>query len=310
MTRRGTTAPANTAAQSVESALRGALATLSPRLRKAARFALAHRDAVALKSLRAVARDAGLQPGTLSRLARALGYADYAALKSAAQRDMLAARDGGPYVARARDLQDRGRDAGAKGVLAGVLAAQDANLARLVADRPAPAIEQAVAAIERARTVRFVGDRGAYAAAYFFAYVYAFFRDNGRLCAGGPGALADALADVGIDDTVVAISTAPYSAATLAGARYAVERGAIVVALTDRADSPLGAIARHVLTAPQDTPSFFGSIVPSLTLVETLLAALVARGGTRVLDAIARAEERLEWFGAYEKPEKPGRGNP
>jgi len=72
-----------------------------------------------------------------------------------------------------------------------------------------------------------------------------------------------------------------------------------VVAITDSRVSPLRKSAAETLLAVSKSVSFFHSIQPMLALIQALIALLAARGGDKALDAIAQAEQQLEWFHVY-----------
>ena len=61
--------------------LRDRAGDLSPQLQRAAQLLETHRNDIALLSMRDLARRCDLPPATFSRLARALGFEDFAALR-------------------------------------------------------------------------------------------------------------------------------------------------------------------------------------------------------------------------------------
>ena len=52
-----------------------------PQLQTAARYLLEHPEDVGLNSMRTIAREAGVQPATISRLTKVLGFSDYEQLR-------------------------------------------------------------------------------------------------------------------------------------------------------------------------------------------------------------------------------------
>ena len=91
--------------------------TWSPALQKAARWATDHPADVCFLSLREQARRAGVVPPTMSRLAKALGFADFRAFQDNL-RDCIAwvevaACGGRKVVARLQQRETLLRDAGA-----------------------------------------------------------------------------------------------------------------------------------------------------------------------------------------------------
>lgn len=268
-------------------------AALSPQLARAQRYVADHPEQVALGSLRSVAARLGVAPATLSRLARALGYGSYAALRSQCAAT-LADRAG--YGHRVRRLQAR---AGAHDSLAEVNAAQVAAVQSAGARNPRRRLRDFCRAIRRARRVGFLGLRASHAAASYFAYVYGLLRDNGALLGLSPGALQDEIDRLSAQDALVAVSVAPYTRATLECAQRARTRGVTVLVLSDSAASPLARSAACSLAADTESPSFFSTMVGVIACVEAALVQLALEEGERAVRRLAAMDERLRRAGAY-----------
>lgn len=270
---------------------------LSPELRRAARFVLDRPDDVALTSMRGLARDAGVQPATMVRLARAAGFSGYDEFREPF-RHRLRDRQS-DYVSRARTIQSRGEGSGVPRLLAEVQAATDANVRATFAASDAAAFINSAAALAGSRRVFVAGLRSCFPIAFSFHYAYRMFRDDVRLLDGRGGTFSDGLRDIGPGDTMFAVSIDPYTAETVHAVAHANERGATVVALTDTLVSPLATNADHVLLVRCDGPPFFGSLAAALAVVEALIVVLVANAGEQALRAIAESENQLEAFAAY-----------
>ena len=100
---------------------------------------------------------------------------------------------------------------------------------------------------------------------------------------------------VGPGDVLFGISFPRYSKRTLSAMKYARDRGARVIALTDSQLSPLARVADHVLLARSDMASFVDSLVAPLSV------------GMSRRDEIEQTFNKLEriWeeYDVYEKPE-------
>ena len=110
---------------------------------------------------------------------------------------------------------------------------------------------------------------------------------------------ADELRGIDMSDLLIAISVAPYTRDVVRAVRYARNKKAKILAITDDRLSPIARDADVTLLTATSTPSFFHSIISMIALVQTLLALLVARGGKQALEAIEQSERQLDWFGAY-----------
>ncbi|MBB4287771.1 MurR/RpiR family transcriptional regulator [Roseospira goensis] len=290
--------------------IRDAHGSLSPQLRQAARYVLAHPEDVALTSMRRLAEHAGVKPSTMVRLARALDYDGYESFREP-YRHWLRGGEGA-FVARARTLQARGRDArGSCAPLLDAMATADGAAIRdIVTPANAQALERARDLICGAATVYVIGMRSCYSLAHLFHYAYSLVYGNAVLVDSHACTLYDRLARIDAEDAVLAIGFRPYTRDTVQATTFAADKGARVIALTDSLVSPLAEDAAQVITVDTASPSYFQSLVPALAQVQALLALVVAAGGDDALDAITRTEQDMDTFGAYWREPKRRRRAP
>lgn len=270
--------------------------SLSPQLRQAARYVLEQPDDVALNSMRRVAAHAGVHPSTMVRLAQALAFPGYAALREPFRRHLRGAQR---YAARARELVSSGAASEMASLLRDIAALDVANVEHTFGGISDEQFSAAVRTLHAARRVYVVGLRKCFPVALHFHYAYDMFRDNAVLAGTRGGLLTDALRAIGPDDAMLAISFSRYTGDTVKAVEHAAARGATVVAVTDSRVSPLAACAAHVLVAAKDSPSFFGSLVGALSLTQALIAALAARSGPDAVVALGAAENHLDAFDTY-----------
>jgi DNA-binding MurR/RpiR family transcriptional regulator len=280
---------------------------LSPQLRKAARYLLDHRDDVALLSMRELAQAAGLPSVTFVRLSRALGFADYSALRLLFQTQLREGKQAKRYSRKARDLQLRGDETGTLELLKDLFSAEMDNIELTFEKNHPDTLIKTVALIENAKRVCVLGQRSCFPIGFFFNYVYRLFRGNSLLLQNQGGTLIDEFRGVGRGDVLIAISLAPYTSEVVQAVHFAGEAGARIVAITDDPLSPIARAADETLLVAAGTPSFFHSIVSMVALVQALLALLVSRGGKSALAAIELSEKQLERFKAYWPDEPPKR---
>jgi len=271
---------------------------LSPQLRQAARHVLDYPEDVALLSMRRLAGRAGVQPSTMVRLAKSFDFDSFQAFQEPFQKQ-LRGRPGG-YLDRARDLQSRGgNEEGDAGLLHELLATDIENLQSTFGANGPDAMIRCAKVLSAANRVFILGLRSCYPIAYAFHYSYRMFTNNGVLLDAQGGAFSDELRAVCSDDVVLAISFEPYSREAVQAVNYAREHGAKVIAITDSRVSPLATTADETLLLTLTSPSFFPSISSAMTLVQGLLAVMVAEGGQQALAAIDESERQLETFNAY-----------
>lgn len=268
---------------------------LSPQLKLAARHVLDRPDDVALMSMRALAAAAGVHPTTMVRLARRFEFDSFNDFRNLFQKRLR----GHPsdYARRARDLQSRAD--GPADLVGEVMAKALGNLRASFEINGAERFAAAATQILAGKRVFVAGLRSCYPVAFYFHYVYRVFRDNGVLLHGQGGTFTDELRAFTSDDVLVAVSFEPYAKETVLAADYARSLGGASVVITDSLVSPLARNASQVLLIENESPSFFHSVAPAMSAMETLVALMVAQGGDKALKAIRESEEQLSRFDAY-----------
>jgi len=272
-------------------------ADLPPKLQQAARHAIDHPKDIALQSMRAVAASAGLQSGVMLRLARQLGFDSYEAFREPYR---LWLAEGEPtFSSRATALRSQPHDDSDAGLLAQMLDSDMRNLAQTLGPPALAGLKAAHDTLAGARRIYVLGLRSLYPVAYYFSYACGMFMDNVTLLSGVGGTLADELRRIGPEDALVAFSFAPYAQTAVTAVDFARERGAQVVAVTDSAVSPIAAGAGALILAANATPSLFPSVVPALSVAQTLAAMLVKHSGEESVRDIANSEAQLKRFHVY-----------
>jgi DNA-binding MurR/RpiR family transcriptional regulator len=292
----------------LEKRIQSVFPTLSGQLQQAARFVLDRREDVALLSMRELARQAGVQPTTMVRLANRLGFPNFKSFR-APFRERLRRHSSAPFVARARKLQAHSNSGATAKLIDECLACDLENLQRSFAAIDPASFEACAATIVGARRVYIVARRSCYPVAFSFFYAYRLFRDNAVLLDDRAGLFEGELATIGPNDALIAISFDPYTRETVAAASYALRAGAAVIAITDSAVSPLARGARHTLMVATSGPVLFQSIVAAQSLAQAIIALLVARGGQRALTAIAAREADFRRHNAYWTDKKSRRSS-
>lgn len=267
---------------------------LSPELLRAARWVEAHPRDVALHSMRECGRRAGLAPASLTRLAQALGFQGFDAIRHLCQESFSVQ---GGYTGRAEVLQASARKT--RDWLALLNEAQHANTASVSGLNQTAQLEAGADAMLKARRVYFLGLRASHGLALHLHYTYGLLASNGVLVQGLGGTLTDQIGEMGAGDLLVAMSLAPYTRQTVDAVTQALMQGAELMALTDSALSPIARSAAHTLLFRADSPSYFQSMVGALALAEALAAAVAVRGRRKVLAYLQNRQQRLDGEGAY-----------
>ncbi len=280
----------------IVSRLHEAAVQLPPKLAVAARYVADHPFDAASMPMRALARKTGEQPTTFTRLARSLGFPGWDALRAElideARGDLEAAREA-PYSSR--PLLPSG-----EGTLSGRMISTDIhNLAEL----DARTLDAGAAVIEQAARVFVSGYRSCYAPAVHFHYLYRLFRNEVSIVGSAGGMLDLELGGLQKGDVVILFGFAPYSRDGFLTAQAAKAAGASLVAVVDRADSPLARGADVTLLFNADSPGYFPSLSACTALIQALAATLYMRAGTDGRERLRATEARIAAHTAYLDPE-------
>jgi DNA-binding MurR/RpiR family transcriptional regulator len=177
-----------------------------------------------------------------------------------------------------------------------LVAAERANiLIALQSIEEDPAVVEAAIGLVAARRRTVIGVGRSHIHASLFEHSLRAALGGVALLGADPEESIDALADFGPSDALVAFSFRRYRGHTIAVARMAAEAGAHVVAITDRADSPITPFATTVIVVPTEGGSHLDSPT-SITLVAHVLSTLSAaraKGARRRLSAREVLEDQL-----------------
>lgn len=152
---------------------------MPPKLRQAARYVLDFPKEVALQSMRTVAARAQLQPASMLRLARDLGFSSYEDFRSV-YIDWLSAGPSGPsgLLERAELVREHSRASGDDQLLAESLAHEYGNLEATLSKRNEKSFHEAVDLPRNASQIYVLGLRSLYPPAFYLHYVLSTFQDN------------------------------------------------------------------------------------------------------------------------------------
>ena len=112
---------------------------------------------------------------------------------------------------------------------------------------------------------------------------------------GGTEVAAGRLMNLEASDVLIAISFPRYASDAVHLTRFALDRGASIIALTDSIASPLAPLAGEVLIAQSSHPVLSSSNVSALLVIEALVTALMVSNNANVEKA-ARLTEAISAY--------------
>ncbi|UXY50586.1 MurR/RpiR family transcriptional regulator [Pseudomonas tohonis] len=277
---------------------------LQPSLRKVADFILRHPLKAATLTIEELAQETSTSAAAVNRLARALKLPGFTALKAAlvsTLQDLVS-----PVDKLRNELAQR--PDGAFGLHEQIQVASG-NLGSAASSNSPSTFEAFVDCLTQARRIYILGfGNSAYMAGLAAANLMPYCADAVAISMeGGNENAAYRLAAITEHDVLLAISLPRYSLDTIHLARFANERGARVLAITDSPVSPLVRLAEQVLFAPADHPVLISSNTVVLALIESLVAAVMTRNKEAVKLAAELTESVLSYLHVQAEQPRPRR---
>jgi len=247
---------------------------------------LARPGPAAVQSISELARHNGVDPSTLTRLGKRLGFDGFGGLQDVFRRHVAATQPF--YSVRVNEhVSRKGEDPAT--VLQRLAQSECQKVLAVAGNLDKQAVDAAVEQLTKARNVYVLGLRGTYALGHFFGYFLAAMRDSVTVL-GGPGFPIEAdLARMKPDDLLVAMSYRPYTRVVVKAVELAKSEGIPVLSFTD-AGSAIEVAGRQGTTITSAQPYYFDSILSHFFAAEAVLMALLRRLGPKALASIRRRE--------------------
>jgi DNA-binding MurR/RpiR family transcriptional regulator len=263
------------------------------RLQEVGRFVAANDYDATTRSMRDLASVAGADPASFTRLAKALGYSGWDALRAALTEARRPAQVS-PFSGRARGRR-QGPDADVS-LVSEKLEADVAGLARISSD----GVAGAARALHAAKRVWIAGFRSCRSVAELLNYELRLFRPDNVQLVGGSGPEDLDFGAFRSGDAVVVIGFAPYSTASVLSARAAHRAHARVIAIADSVTAPMAEGADHLLLyEAASSPGFFPSLTGAIAIAQSLAAVTFSLGGAGAKKRLEETETRLAAMSQY-----------
>ncbi|WP_312940924.1 MurR/RpiR family transcriptional regulator [Oscillibacter sp.] len=264
--------------------------------KRIASYIMENYDKAAFMTASKLGQLSGVSESTVVRFAYELGYAGYPALQRTLQ-EMIRSRLTSTQRIQVADSMMSGHD-----VLSSVMRS-DYDRLRLVADKAdRREFDLVVDELVRARHIYILGVRSSsFVAGYLNFYMHLLLDNVTLVQSNEAGAIFEQLFRIGPGDVMLAISFPRYSKATINTAKFAKDRGATILGITDNDMSPLGQMSSAAVLAPSEMISFVDSMVAPMSMVNALLVALGFRLGKDVSNIFSELEDIWETYGVFGK---------
>ena len=248
---------------------------LSPHLQRLARFALDDPNAFALETVTRLAEVAEVQPSTLIRFAKELGYSGFSDMQKVFKLRLI---EGAPVyrerIYRHRDSLESAAKDNPTAILNEFTDASIMCLERLRDTIQPETLAQAIAMMDAADTIYVIGQRRAFPIASYLAYGLTRLERRCQLLDFVGGMVPQQIATLRQTDLLIAIAFAEYTPAVVEAVRDVHIRGIPSFTLTDVPTSPLARHSDLYFCVDDADIHRFRPIAGSISLVQSLVIGL------------------------------------
>ena len=262
--------------------------------RRIAAYILSDYDKAAFMTANKLGTVVGVSESTVVRFAAELGYDGYPAMQKALQEIV---RSKLTSIQRIRASNDRlfGSD-----VVTTVLQTDMDKIRSAIESVDRSAFERVVDKLIGARHIYILGVRSSsFLAGYLHFYFHLIFDNVTLVTSNSAGDILESILRIGPGDVLIGISFPRYSQSTVKGVRFAHDRGADVVAITDSSLSPLYSMASTSLLASSDMISFLDSLVAPFSLLNAMIVAAGHRKDADIAQIFDRLEGIWDEYGVF-----------
>ena len=259
-------------------------------------YILENYDKAAFMTASKLGQLAEVSESTVVRFASELGYDGYPSMQRALQEMIRSRLTSTQRIRAAGGLLER------QDLLSAVIQSDIDKLRQMSGGADQREFDRVVDQLLDCRHIYILGVRSSsFVAGYLNFYMHLLTENVTLVQSNAAGEIFEQLLRIGPEDVMLAISFPRYSKVTLNTVKFAQDRGATIVAITDNKLSPLYQMSDEALLAPCEMISFVDSMVAPLSLVNALLIAIGRRLGTDVTKTFGELENIWNEYGIFGK---------
>ena len=267
---------------------------LSKGQKRIAAYILSDYDKAAFMTASKLGNLVGVSESTVVRFASQLGYDGYPAMQRALQEIVRS------KLTSIQRIQASNDTLFSADVVASVLHRDMDTIRQAIEGIDRSAFETVVDKLMSARHIYILGVRSSsFLAGYLHFYLHLIFENVTLVTTNSAGDILESILRIGPGDVLVGISFPRYSQSTVKGVRYAHDRGADVVSITDSELSPLYPLSSVALMARSDMISFVDSLVAPFSLLNALIVAAGHRKNADIAQIFDRLENIWDEYGVF-----------
>ncbi len=275
--------------------LRNTMPNLSKGHLKIANYLLSHYDKAAFMTAAKLSSIVGVSESTVVRFATEIGYDGYPSFQAALKQFT------NNKLTPSQRIDFMNEKLGNEDVYEKILNLDIEKLRKTLEEGNRTEFYETVETLSKGKNIYIIGASSAAVLARFLSFYFNMMFDNVKLVhTTSSSEMFEQIINIGESDIMIGISFPRYSSLTVKAFRYASERGAKVIAITDHIASPLTKFADNILIARSDMTSFADSFVAPMSVINALIVAVGINRKDYVAESYRRLEEICDEFEVYE----------
>lgn len=259
-----------------------------------AQYILNNYDKVAFMTACKLGETVGVSESTVVRFANALGYSGYPKLQAALQELIKNKLTTVQRVEMANDYSDENT------ILNKILKGDIDNIRETLEEIDGEAFQEAVSRLLKARKIYILGMRTSFVVAQYLGFYLGIILDNVHTVRMDMGDAFEQIVRIGEYDVVIAFSFPRYSKKSFQLVKYAKEKGAKVISITDSLFAPIASVSDNTLIVKSNMASFVDSLVPAMSVANALAVAVGMKEKEDIKEHFDDLEQMWDKYGMFE----------
>lgn len=284
--------------------IESSIPNMSKGQRAIANFVILNYERAAHLTAARIGKEAKVSESTVVRFATELGFSGFPSFQKKLREDLKV------KLTSVERLNTSSSLSYSENIPKSVLISDMEKLKLTIESFDSKAFNNAVEMIISAKRIFILGVRSSAPLASFLGFYFNLMFENVRLVhTTSVSEMFEQILSVADGDVVIGISFPRYSKRTIKAMQYSKDRGARVIAITDKADNPVAKSAYCSLLAPSDMASFVDSLVAPLSLINALIVDIGMRNRKQITETFEKLEKIWDEYGVYDKSESEGVSN-
>lgn len=269
--------------------------TMSKGQKLLAQYTLDNYQKVAFMTASKLGETVGVSESTVVRFANALGFSGYPKFQDALQ-ELIKTK-----LTTVQRVEMGNNDYSNNSmILENVLKDDIENIKQTMDSLRQESYEDAVDTILSARKLYIMGLRSSIYVAKYLGYYLNYILDNVVIIRMDMGEPVEQMIKLSSEDVLISISFPRYSKKNQQVVRFAKERGAKVIAITDTINAPIAKVADVVVTVKNNMVSFIDSLVPAFSVANAIVVGVAMKEKEDIKAYFKELEKVWEKFEIYE----------